>query len=233
MKSNKWKIKEVGIGEIEPTKVNSNKMTEKDFNRLVENIKKTGLSSIIACYKRKDDGQYVIISGNHRYKACLKLGWNKINILYADEDDLEKDEIVALQLSHNSLHGEDDKGILKRLFDEIQSIDYKEFAHISIDDINTEKLFSTSFVPLSEHYSVSLILYKHDMELIDELFEITDEAKKNSDLVILADGEKVEDKYIDIITEIKKKYEIKSKSIAFSKILELAKKALEMEEKEN
>ena len=38
------------------------------------------------------------------------------------------DEIVALQLSHNSLHGEDDKGILKRMFAEIQSVDFKSFA---------------------------------------------------------------------------------------------------------
>lgn len=223
---NKWKVLEVEINEIVPTEVNANKMTEKDFNKLVENIRKTGLSSMIACYKRNEDGKYVIISGNHRYKACVRLGYNKINILYADENDLQKDEIIALQLSHNSLHGSDDKGILKRLFDEIQSIDFKEFAHINMEDLKIDNIFGASFVPISEHYTVSLVLYKKDIETINELFDTIEEARKKSDLVILADAEKNQDEFIDAITTAKKQYEIKATSIAFSKILELAKEQM-------
>lgn len=147
--NNKWKVKEVELNEIVPTEVNANKMTDKEFNKLVDNIRKTGLSSMIACYKRNEDGKYVIISGNHRYRACVKLGYSKINILFADENDLEKDEIIALQLSHNSLHGSDDKSILRRLFDEIQSIDFKEFAHIDIEDLKLEDIYDANIVPVS------------------------------------------------------------------------------------
>jgi len=223
--NNKWKVKEVDIKDIEGTEVNANSMTKKNFTKLCKNIEKSGLSSMIACYLRKD-GKYVIISGNHRYKACVTLGYSKLNILYADEKDLTKDEIIAVQLSHNSLHGSDDKGILKRLFDEIDNIDWKEVAHISIDDLEVEDMFSGSIVPVSEHYRVGLVLYRKDMDLIEELFEIVKEENSNSDMVILADGDKTEDDFLDTITHVKTEFDIKSVSIAFGKILELAKVGL-------
>lgn len=227
--NNKWKVKEVELSEIVPTEVNANAMDKKDFDKLVRNIKKSGLSSMIACY-RNEEGKYVIISGNHRYKACVKIGYSKINILYAEESELTKDEIIALQLSHNTLHGEDDKGILKRLFDEIGSIDYKDFAHIGVDDIAVEDMFSASIVPVSEHYKVTLVLYRKDIELIEELLEIIDEAKQESDMVIMADGTSNEGKFLTAISEAKKKFKIKSTSVAFSKILEMAKETKATEE---
>lgn len=220
--NNKWKVKEVELNEIVPTEVNANKMTDKEFNKLVDNIRKTGLSSMIACYKRNEDGKYVIISGNHRYRACVKLGYSKINILFADENDLEKDEIIALQLSHNSLHGSDDKSILRRLFDEIQSIDFKEFAHIDIEDLKLEDIYDANIVPVSEHFSVNLILYNDDLKNLEELLEIVNENQKKSDIIILADGKNTKDEFITAISDVKKQFEIKSASIAFSKILELA-----------
>ena len=230
--NNKWKVKEVDIKDIEGTEINTNSMTKKNFTKLCKNIEKSGLSSMIACYLRKD-GKYVIISGNHRYKACVTLGYSKLHILYAEEKELSKDEIVALQLSHNTLHGEDDKGILKRLFDEIDNIDWKEVAHISVDDLAVEDMFSGSIVPVSEHYRVGLVLYRKDMDLIDELLEIVKEEKDASDMVILADGDKIEDDFLDTITQVKTEFEIKSVSIAFGKILELAKEALSTKVTEN
>ena len=149
-----------------------------------------------------------------------------MNILYALEEDLSPDEIIAVQLSHNSLHGSDDKGILKRLFDEIQSVEFKEFAHISSDDIQIEDMFTGSIVPISEHYKVSLILYKNDIKLLGELMEIVKTVNDESDLVFLADAKDSEDEFIDILTALKKEFNIKSTSIAFSKLLEIAKSAM-------
>lgn len=224
---NKWKVVEVEVGEIEGTEVNANQMTKKNFDKLVENIRKSGLSSMIACYKRTEDGKYVIISGNHRYKACVKLGYSKINILCANEEELTRDEIIAVQLSHNSLHGSDDKGILKRLFDEIDNIDYKDFAHISMDDLKIEDdMFSGSIVPVSEHFRVALVLYKNDIELLEELLDIVHDDMKTQDMVILANSDECEDELVDAISLARKEFDIKSSSIAFSKILRLAKEAM-------
>lgn len=223
----KWKYKEVEVTEILATEVNANAMSSDEFEKLVANIKKSGLSSTIACYKETESGKYRIISGNHRFKACMKLGYTKVTILYADESKLTRDEIIAVQLSHNSLHGSDDKGILRRLLDEITDLDYKEFSHVEMDDIEVTDMFSGAVVPTSEHYSVSMTLYKNDVDLMQELMEISYEQIANNDIVMLADGTENEDKFLDLISDIKSNFEIKSTSIAFSKILELAKLQLE------
>lgn len=231
--NNKWKVKEVDIANIVSAKLNANQMSKKNFDKLCTNIEESGLSSMIACYERSEDGKYVIISGNHRHRACVKLGYNKLNILYADESELSYDEIIAVQLSHNSLHGSDDRGILKQLFDEIEDIDYKDFANISVDDLEIDDMFIGSIVPVSEHFKVVLMLYRRDMELLSELLEIVKYENETSDMVILADGDTCEDNFLDTITQAKKQFEIKSASIAFGKILQLAKSAMVADVAEN
>jgi len=224
--NNKWTHKEVSIEEIEHTEVNANTMPIEMFEQLCNNIRTSGLSSSISCYKRQTDGRYVIISGNHRFKACVELGYTTITILYAEEERLTRDEIIAIQLSHNSLHGEDDKGILKRLFDEIQSIDYKEIAYVEVDDLETETMFNESIVPVSEHFKVSLVLYRKDIELMEELLGIIRDESKRSDIVMLADGEETEEAFLQVLTSIRNEFDIKSVSITFGLILSLAKEQL-------
>ena len=111
----KWKFETINTKDILNAELNANRMTDEEMAKLIKNIQKSGgLSSAITCYKRAD-GKFVIISGHHRFKACVKLNFVQVPVIYALESDLTKDEIIALQLSHNSLHGSDDKGILKRL----------------------------------------------------------------------------------------------------------------------
>ena len=147
----------------------------------------------------------------------------------AGDADITPDEIVALQLSHNSLHGEDDKGILKRMFAEIQSVDFKSFAHVNIDELEPITTEGVSFSVASEHYSCCVVFYHKDMELLDELVGIINEQNGKNDIVMVVDGDENEDFYLQLIGQIRKKYEIKSSNMAFCKILELAKKQMESE----
>ena len=226
----KWKQAIVSIDQLEETQVNANKMSEAAFNRLVENIRISGgLSSAIGCYRRAEDGKFVIFSGNHRKKAAELLRILEVPVIYAEEADLTKDEIIALQLSHNSLHGDDDKGILARLFAEIQQVDFKEFANITIDEVKPIDTKGVSFSVDSEHYTVSLIFYRKDYELLQELFGVITDATKKSDLVLLTDGDKNEDDYWHLVKEVREKYNILSTNTTFAKILELAKKQMDAE----
>lgn len=226
----KWKQAIVSIDQLEETQVNANKMSEAAFNRLVENIRISGgLSSAIGCYRRAEDGKFVIFSGNHRKKAAELLRILEVPVIYAEEADLTKDEIIALQLSHNSLHGDDDKGILARLFAEIQQVDFKEFANITIDEVKPIDTKGVSFSVDSEHYTVSLIFYRKDYELLQELFGVITDATKKSDLVLLTDGDQNEDDYWHLVKEVREKYNILSTNTTFAKILELAKKQMDAE----
>lgn len=229
MKHDKWKVEKVSLEMIVPAELNANEMSEKDFLQLCENIGISGLSSVPACYRRESDGKFVIISGHHRVRAAEKDGYTEIYIIYAEEKYLTKDEIVAIQLSHNSLHGEDNKGILKRMFESIQSVEFKKFAHIDINEIGSIDIESVNIIPMRETYNVSVVLYKQDIRLLEELTGCIRESLDSSEYVILADQENTEEEYLNLMKEIGQKYNIKSSNIAFAKILELAKKQIENE----
>jgi len=220
---NKWKLEEIDINQLEEAEQNANEMTKKDFERLVRNIETSGgLSSAIGCYKRASDGKFVIFSGHHRYRAAVKLRYKTVPVIYAEEKDLSNDEIIALQLSHNSLHGEDNKGILKRLFEEIQSVDFKAFANIDINQLQALDLSGVSFTPESETYSMYVVLYRKDLMNLEELLGIVNEDVRQGDLVVLADGETNEEFMLKLTKEIRHKYQLKSAHMGFCKLLELA-----------
>lgn len=216
----KWKFQMVDAKNIHPAKVNANRMSDADFNQLVSNIQKSGLSSSITCYK-KNDNSFVIISGHHRFRACLKLSYVKIPVIYADEKDLSNDEILAIQMSHNSLHGTDDKGILKKMFEEIKDIDFKNFAHVNIDEIGKISTENYSFSPEILQYTVTVILYSDVYNKLQEILGILDESISKSDLIVVAE-DKNENDFLKLMSEVKKKYNIKSTNMSFSKIIELA-----------
>lgn len=124
------------------------------------------------------------------------------------------------------MHGTDDLSILKKLFDQISSIEYKEFAYVDIDEIGTIDVNSAAFSPDIEEYTVSLVLYKNDMDRLKELLGIVDELSAKSDMLVLADGEKTEEMMLELMKKVKTKFDIRSSNIALAKILELAEEQL-------
>lgn len=224
----KWKLAEVPIEKLQESELNANVMTDAYFNRLVENIKISGgLSSAIGCVKKGE--VYQIFSGHHRYRAAIQLRYKVVPVIYADEKDMTTDELIALQTSHNSLHGEDDKGILRRLFEQIQSIEFKEFANIDINEITPISIDSVGFGVEQEQYSVSLVFYKKEKAMLEELLGIITEQTASHDMVILTEADENEEYYLQLMKAIERKYQIKSTSTRFQKLLELAKKALDDE----
>lgn len=225
--TDKWKFALVDVDLLDAAEYNANEMTKEDYAQLVDNMRMSGgCSSAVSAY-RHENGRYTIINGHHRVKACKDLSIRKVPCVYADECDLERDEIIALQLSHNSLHGTDNPGILKRLFDEIQSVDYKKFAHINMDEIKPISTESFSFMPQTQNYNVAFILYSKDLDAAEELIGDIRNAARTSDVVICADGKDTEEEFLKLLGEVRNKYDIRSSHITFAKILELAKLALD------
>lgn len=175
---NRWKYEIVDINLIDEAELNANEMNHEDFTALCDNIGKSGLSSVPCCYK-KTDGRYGMISGHHRLRACKKLRHKTIGILYCEESELSKDEIIAIQLSHNSLHGTDNQSILKKLFEQIQSVDFKKFAHINIDEISPVSTEGVDVYAMQETFVFSVVLYPNSYENLDGLYgDIREQAKK-------------------------------------------------------
>lgn len=222
---NRWKYEKVDINFIDEADMNANEMTGEDFAQLCDNIGKSGLSSVPSCYK-KENGRFVMISGHHRLRACKKLHYKTIGILYCLESELSKDEIIAIQLSHNSLHGHDNTSILKKLFEQIQSVDFKQFAHVNVDEIPSVNTEGISVFALKENFVFTVVLYPDSFDSLDELFGDIREQASKSDALILANEKENERLLLQLQTEIGKQYDIKSPSISFAKLLELASERL-------
>ena len=222
---NRWKYEKVDISLIDEADMNANEMTGEDFAQLCDNIEKAGLSSVPCCYKRSN-GRFVMISGHHRLRACKKLHYKTIGILYCLESELSKDEIIAIQLSHNSLHGHDNTSILKKLFEQIQSVDFKQFAHVNVDEIPPVSTEGISVFALKENFVFTVVLYPDSFDSLDELFGDIREQASKSDALILANEKENERLLLKLQTEIGKQYDIKSPSISFAKLLELASERL-------
>lgn len=229
---NRWKYEKVDISLIDEADMNANEMTGEDFAQLCDNIGKSGLSSVPSCYK-KENGRFVMISGHHRLRACKKLHYKTIGILYCLESELSKDEIIAIQLSHNSLHGHDNTSILKKLFEQIQSVDFKQFAHVNVDEIPSVNTEGISVFALKENFVFTVVLYPDSFDSLDELFGDIREQASKSDALILANEKENERLLLQLQTEIGKQYDIKSPSISFAKLLELANERLKEIRKED
>ena len=225
---NRWRYEKVDINLVDEAEQNANRMTDEEFNALCDNIGISGLSSTPCCYK-KNNGRFVMISGHHRLRACKKLRYKTIGILWCPEEELSKDEIIAIQLSHNSLHGEDDKNILKKLFEQIQSVDFKQFAHINIDEIKPMESNGLDISLMKENFTFSVVLYNNSAEYINELIADIKELKRSSDIVLIADQNPCEDLYLNLANDIRNGLKIKSTNLQFAKILELASKQLKKE----
>ncbi|HLD06321.1 MAG TPA: ParB/RepB/Spo0J family partition protein, partial [Candidatus Nanoarchaeia archaeon] len=67
------------------------KFVESEEDELIESILSKGILNPIIVYKRKDDGKYVLLDGERRYRACLKLNIKTIpaHVLVREPTTLE------------------------------------------------------------------------------------------------------------------------------------------------
>lgn len=127
---------------------NARYMPHEEFAQLVANIRRDGaLSSAPFVWYDEATDRKVVLSGNHRVKASLEADLDDIPWLQCDEP-LTRDQQLAIQLSHNAINGRDDPAILAKLYSDIESLDWREYA--GLDDRDLELLEQVDVGNLSE-----------------------------------------------------------------------------------
>jgi hypothetical protein len=163
--------------ELKLLELNARFMRHEEFQRLVANVKNDGrLTSVPFACLDPADGKYLVLSGNHRTKAAIAAGLKEIDLMVTD-DPLTEDEKIAIQLSHNSIAGEDDPAILKILYEKIGNVDLK--AYSGLDDKTLELLDKVQPCSISEanldFQTVNLTFLPEELGQIKNTF---DEAKR-------------------------------------------------------
>lgn len=101
-------------GQIPDVPRNPRKITKEKFDDLCESIRKSPEMKVldeIRVYPY--NGRYVVISGNHRYKAYKKLGWENV-LCKILPDDTPKEKLREYVMKENMHYAENDDKMLNQ-----------------------------------------------------------------------------------------------------------------------
>ena len=115
----KVEVKELPIGflsentgQIPDVPRNPRKITKEKFDDLCDSIRKSPEMKVLDEIKVYPfNGRYVVISGNHRYKAYKKLGWENVLCKVLPEDT-PKEKLREYVMKENMHYAENDRGLL-------------------------------------------------------------------------------------------------------------------------
>ena len=102
------------MGQIPDVPRNPRKITKEKFDDLCESIRKSPEMKVldeIRVYPY--NGRYVVISGNHRYKAYKKLGWENVLCKILPEDT-PKEKLREYVMKENMHYAENDDKMLNQ-----------------------------------------------------------------------------------------------------------------------
>ena len=205
---------------------NAHYMDKQTLDRLTANVAEDGFLSQLPFAMKRSDGKYLVLSGNHRLKASIKAGLEYILILYINEVD--RDKQIAYTLSHNALVGKDDMQMLKEIYSEMRSIEAREFSGLNgLDFIDVDGVKQVSIndgdIELTELRFLFVESRSNNVKRVLEELERADIDEDSS--IVVGSFES----FVRVLTEVKKKYNIKNQTIAFSKMIDICEERLKEE----
>lgn len=207
--------------------VNARFMKPDDFQKLVANIKRDGcLTQLPFCCKDPEERKWLVLSGNHRVMAAIEAGLETIQI-QATNKRLSKDEMIAIQLSHNAISGQDDMAILKELYGAINDIEMKSYSGLNDETLKLlEKITADSIgAPSLEYQMLNLLFLPSEVkEIKSALREFKHEIESNPTLT--AHFKDYED-FMETLNDVGKGSLVKNTALTFMCMLRLARANME------
>ena len=212
---------EIDPREIKLLDLNARYMKYEEFKQLVENIKRDGQLTSTPFLCKEADGKYLCLSGNHRTKAAIEAGLEKITCMVTD-DELTQDQKIAIQLSQNAISGQDDPATLKLLYESIIDAEMKKYS--GLDDKTLELLDKMTAINIPsarlDFRTLSLVFLPDELEEAKELIEQVKEQAKSVDSTWLMKFSQYGD-WLDAQEIVSSSYAIKNVTVAFDLILKL------------
>ena len=167
----------VAFRDIEESPVNAQEMTEADFNRLVQNLKRDGvLTSAPLLMDQAGKSKKMCISGHHRIKAAVKAGIEGAIALVSEE--LDESTRVRIQLTHNDIHGDPNMDIVALLMQQLSEFDITLVDTSEIAGLVQEANEVNVNVPQFRYVNVCLIEESRE-KLVDLVMHLEKEDAEN------------------------------------------------------
>lgn len=220
------KVIKVNPRDIKLLEVNARFMTADEFGKLVENVKRDGCLTQLPFCVYNDDWELEVLSGNHRVQAAIAAGLEEIDVQITEEN-LTKDQRVAIQLSHNAISGKDDMAVLKQLYESIDDVNMKAYSGLDdetlelLDKISTQSMSSTGL----QFQVLNILFLPSEVEEVKAVLkDVMKEVRQNETLMLRM---KEYDKYLDTMTDVSKGARIKNTAVGFIAMLEIVKRHME------
>lgn len=215
---------EIDPREIKLLEMNARYMRHEEFKQLVENIRRDGQLTSTPFVCKEQDGKYLCLSGNHRTKAAIEAGLDKITCL-ATDDKLTIDQKTAIQLSQNAIVGQDDPATLKLLYESIMDVEMKKYC--GLDDKTLEllqKISSTSIAEANLEFKILHIVFLPDeLEFAQNVVDKIKAEAKTADASWLAKTSQY-DGWVDTQETVMSSYGVKNVAVAVDLLLKLVNK---------
>jgi hypothetical protein len=160
------------------------------------------------------------MSGNHRTKAAVEAGLKEIDIIVTS-DPLTEAQRIAIQISHNSISGQDDLATLKNLYEKILDIDMKEYS--GVDDKTLELLKKVKPVSIGEanlkFQTLSLVFLPDELEEAKKVLDIALKMTKSDEKWVAQFAQY--DAWLDGIETAGSAYGIRNVATSLSIILDI------------
>ncbi|MEM2946770.1 MAG: ParB N-terminal domain-containing protein [Candidatus Bathyarchaeia archaeon] len=153
---------------------NPQKMTDREFNALVENIRQVGLIDPLQVVPLPD-GRYRVIGGNHRLQALRILEYDHVQCVICEDFDEDISKLQSVRM--NVIHGKLDPEKFIRLHDEM----VKKYGKEAIDlfMITDEKVLKSLMKDVKEglppEIAKKMEEAKKEIKTIDDLGRVLNE----------------------------------------------------------
>ena len=163
-------IVKVDINELISPEYNPRQITDDEMGKLKNSIKEFGYISPIIVNKHNNH----IVGGNQRCLALKQLGYTMIDVIYINEQDINKEKALNIRL--NNLSGEWDTNKLQNILDDLKLQEFD--VSLTGFDIEVQKFEFDDNPPIYNAPSSDIVDRKGEdqEETIDEIyFEIPDD----------------------------------------------------------
>ena len=163
-------IVKVDINELISPEYNPRQITDDEMGKLKNSIKEFGYISPIIVNKHNNH----IVGGNQRCLALKQLGYTMIDVIYINEQDINKEKALNIRL--NNLSGEWDTNKLQNILDDLKLQEFD--VSLTGFDIEVQKFEFNDNPPIYNAPSSDIVDRKGEdqEETIDEIyFEIPDD----------------------------------------------------------
>ena len=161
---------------MHPNPLNPNEMQDKEFNLLCDNIQRVGLTDPILVIPHPEiKTEFMIIGGEHRWRAADLLGIDSVPYTLIDDPDFNMDDQKFQIVRHNIIHGKMSASKFMDLYSSL-SEEYEEDIAAELfgftDEEEFRKLIKATASSLPKDMQSDFVQAAKDINTIDDLSKL-------------------------------------------------------------